>query len=152
MTLLERRGGGVRRRTNSYQSKHTSRCLMGPHYLSLNPRAVQIHGSNWLAVADSVQRSSADCSDRYRQHVRYKDTRRKGMSLTVLLTFSSMTLRSFKGLGLRRRRANFYMQLRRWLGRVKLTRLLVDIGYPCRRHWVRPGHQSSVRVNGAFLF
>jgi hypothetical protein len=32
-----------------------------------------------------VHRSTADCSDRYRQHVRFKDTKRKGASYTALL-------------------------------------------------------------------
>jgi hypothetical protein len=57
----------------------------------------------------------------------------------------------FKGLGLQRRKVNFCMQLRSWLGQVKATRLLEDIGFPYRRHCVSPVHQSSVRVNGVFL-
>ncbi|KAH9013460.1 hypothetical protein EDB85DRAFT_2158194 [Lactarius pseudohatsudake] len=40
--------------------------------------AVQKHGKDWVAVADLVQRSAADCSDRFRQHVQYKGTKRKG--------------------------------------------------------------------------
>ncbi|KAH9046704.1 hypothetical protein EDB84DRAFT_1435350 [Lactarius hengduanensis] len=40
--------------------------------------AVQTHGKDWAVVADLVQRSAADCSDRFRQHTQYKETRRKG--------------------------------------------------------------------------
>ncbi|KAH9012572.1 hypothetical protein EDB85DRAFT_1877650, partial [Lactarius pseudohatsudake] len=40
--------------------------------------AVQKHGKDWVAVADLVQRSAADCSDRFRQHIQYKATKRKG--------------------------------------------------------------------------
>lgn len=57
----------------------------------------------------------------------------------------------FKGLGLWRRRVNFCMQLRSWLGQVKATCPLEDIGFLCQRHWVQPVHQSSVKVNGVFL-
>ncbi|KAF8463795.1 hypothetical protein DFH94DRAFT_616218, partial [Russula ochroleuca] len=49
------------------------------HIQYLTLRAVQKHGNDWLAVADLVKRSPADCSDRYRQHVQYKGTKRKGV-------------------------------------------------------------------------
>ncbi|KAH9988303.1 hypothetical protein BJV77DRAFT_1022435 [Russula vinacea] len=41
-------------------------------------RAVRTHGNDWSAVADLVQRSNADCSDRYHQELQYKDTKRRG--------------------------------------------------------------------------
>jgi hypothetical protein len=66
-----------------------------------------MHGSAWVAVADLVQRSPADCSDRYRQHVQYKDTKRTGMSPTQCCLH--LTLHLLKGPGHRRRKANFFV-------------------------------------------
>ncbi|KAF8268026.1 hypothetical protein EI94DRAFT_1579146, partial [Lactarius quietus] len=40
--------------------------------------AVQSHGKDWTAIADFVQRTAADCSDRFRQHIQYKETKRTG--------------------------------------------------------------------------
>ena len=52
-----------------------SMCILSP---DLHLRAVQTHGSNWVAVADLVQRTPADCSDRFRQHTQFRDTKRRG--------------------------------------------------------------------------
>src|SRR5713226_982321 len=54
-----------------------------------------MHGSAWVAVADLVQCSPADCSDRYRQHVQYKDTKRTGTSPTQYCL--QLTLHLFQG-------------------------------------------------------
>jgi len=40
--------------------------------------AVRDHGNDWVTIADIVKRSPADCSDRFRQHLRYKGFKRKG--------------------------------------------------------------------------
>lgn len=73
-----------------------SRCLVSFHHLgSLQHRAVQRHGSNWVAVADLVQRSPADCSDRYRQHLQYQGTKRRGTSSTQCCL--RLTLQFFQG-------------------------------------------------------
>ncbi|KAI9449595.1 hypothetical protein F5148DRAFT_1291392 [Russula earlei] len=41
-------------------------------------RAVQKKGNDWVAVAELVQRSPADCSDRFCQHTQYQGIRRRG--------------------------------------------------------------------------
>ncbi|KAI9458324.1 hypothetical protein F5148DRAFT_1151023 [Russula earlei] len=42
-------------------------------------RAVQKKGNDWVAVAELVQRSPADCSDRFRQHTQYQGIRRRDL-------------------------------------------------------------------------
>ncbi|KAF8260200.1 hypothetical protein EI94DRAFT_1706477 [Lactarius quietus] len=40
--------------------------------------AVQSHGKDWTAIADFVQRTAADCSDWFHQHIQYKETKWTG--------------------------------------------------------------------------
>ena len=64
---------------NSYDGKSISSVPAITYSKRPTRRAVEKHGSDWLAIADWVHRSPADCSDRYRQHVQYKGTKRKGV-------------------------------------------------------------------------
>jgi Myb-like DNA-binding domain len=129
-THLGRRGSGMRRKTSNFDSKCVAVSLAST-IESLQHRAVQAHGSDWVTVADLIGRSSADCSDRYRQHVQYKDTKRRGTSPTPCCL--SLRLHLYKGLGHRRRKANFFVQLKSWLAQVQPTRLPEDFGFPCQR-------------------
>jgi hypothetical protein len=74
--LQEQESGVQQRMSNCESTNSVSVCILS---LDLHLRAVQIHGNNWVAVADLVQRTAADCSDRFRQHIQYHDTRRRGM-------------------------------------------------------------------------
>jgi hypothetical protein len=76
-TPLGRRGSGAQRRTINCECKSYRVDIY--YHLILQPRAVQSHGKDWTAVADLVQRTAADCSDRFRQHIQYKETKRKGV-------------------------------------------------------------------------
>ena len=76
-TPLGRRGSGAQQRTINCERK--SYRPGKRYYLILQPRAVQSRGKDWTAVADLVQRTAADCSDRFRQHIQYKETKRKGV-------------------------------------------------------------------------
>ncbi|KAF8265400.1 hypothetical protein EI94DRAFT_1702530 [Lactarius quietus] len=40
--------------------------------------AVQSHGKDWTAIADFVQCTATDCSDRFCQHIQYKETKQTG--------------------------------------------------------------------------
>ncbi|KAI9507390.1 hypothetical protein F5148DRAFT_1149790 [Russula earlei] len=42
-------------------------------------RAVQKKGNDWVAIAELVQRSPADCSDQFRQHTQYQGIRRRDL-------------------------------------------------------------------------
>ncbi|KAI9434922.1 hypothetical protein F5148DRAFT_1154725 [Russula earlei] len=93
-------------------------------------RAVQKKGNGWVAVTELVQHSPADCSDWFHQHtnIRASDGEEPGLW---------------------RRKANFFMQLRSWPGKVNWTCPLEDFGFPLQRPWEQPGgHQSSVKANG----
>jgi hypothetical protein len=64
---LEREGSGLRNKMNGYNSKClsaliNSHLIKHPTYPTL--RAVEKHGSDWLAIADLVFRTPADCCDR----------------------------------------------------------------------------------------
>src|ERR1700744_2289819 len=80
-TPLERQGSGVRRRTNNCECNDVLAVNLTYSMLLSDPppRAVQTHGKDWVAVADLVQRSAADCSDQFRQHIQYNEIKRKGM-------------------------------------------------------------------------
>ena len=75
MALREEESGLLRRTNSCKSTTSVSICLLS---LDLHLRAVQTHGSNWVAVADLVQRTPADCSDRFRQHTQFQDTKRRG--------------------------------------------------------------------------
>ncbi|KAI9451950.1 hypothetical protein F5148DRAFT_1152351 [Russula earlei] len=47
-------------------------------------RAVQKKGNDWVAVAELVQHSPADCSDRFRQHTQYQGIRRRDLLMLHL--------------------------------------------------------------------
>ncbi|KAF8268049.1 hypothetical protein EI94DRAFT_1700564 [Lactarius quietus] len=44
--------------------------------------AVQSHGKDWTAIADFVQHTATDCSDRFCQHIQYKETKWTGAWLS----------------------------------------------------------------------
>ncbi|KAI9445670.1 hypothetical protein F5148DRAFT_1153735, partial [Russula earlei] len=102
-------------------------------------RAVQKKGNDWVAVAELVQHSPADCSDRFRQHTQYQGIRRRDL----------LTLHLYgKGAWSSEEEGQLHHAIEELPRKVNRTCPLKDFGFPFQRPWERPGHQSSVKANG----
>ncbi|KAF8259159.1 hypothetical protein EI94DRAFT_1707345 [Lactarius quietus] len=91
--------------------------------------AMQSHGKDWTAIADFVQRIAADCSDRFRQHIQYKEMKRTG-------AWSSDE------------ESQLVHAMEYWLRVVNRTCRLQDSGFLCQKQWMGHRHLSNVKVNG----